>query len=116
MGAIKSYFDLRSKSNVIRPLGQKSFVIPQYVAMVVGIIAQPFIDGYKEHNTWPDTTALLGRVIFGLVVGFAIFPGVYRRAWDNNSPLFVQLCSIFSAGLGWQTLISAGSHLATGGH
>lgn len=114
--AVKNYFDIRKKipSTKIRTLaGRTNYVFPQYIALLGGIVVQPFLEYYIQHNDWSFTWQTIGaRTLFGLLVGLAIFPAVYRRAWDNDSPLFVQLGSVFSAGLGWQTLFSAGAHLA----
>ena len=111
--AIASYFDLRKKPsrNIIKPLAEpNNYMWLQYIAVFVGIVVQPFIEHYMKYNGWDVTLGTLGsRTLFGLVIGLAIFPAVYKRSWDNTSPLLVQLCSIFSAGLGWQTLFSAGA-------
>jgi hypothetical protein len=44
-----------------------------------------------------------------------IFPGVYKSAFDPGKPLFVQLCAIFTAGVGWQSLFKAGATVLGGG-
>lgn len=112
---VSDYFDLNN--NVSRrttrsiDLKNSNYVVPQYVALAIGITVQPFLEHYQAHNNWGDLNLFLGRTIFGLLIGLAIFPAVYKKSWDNDNPIFIQFCSIFSAGLGWQTLIAAGSHI-----
>jgi hypothetical protein len=84
-------------------------VVPQYIALAIGIVVQPFLQTYLQSHQWADLQLIIGRTVFGLIVAIAIFPAVYKRSWDPGNPIFVQLCSIFSAGLGWQTLFAAGS-------
>lgn len=112
---IIDYFDL-SKSITKRTTrdlknNNSNYVLPQYFALTLGVFVQPFLENYQLHGEWGDTKSLLGRAIFGLIIGLAIFPSVYKRSWDNSKPIFVQLCAIFSAGLGWQTIFAAGSNI-----
>jgi hypothetical protein len=58
---------------------------------------------YRQHGAW-DLSRAVSRVPFALLVGLAVFPAVYRRTLDPEKPLFVQLCLVFAAGLGWQSL------------
>jgi hypothetical protein len=78
-------------------------VWPQYAALVAGVFAQPLLEGYRQSGSW-DLSRAWARVPFALLVGLAVFPAVYRRTLDPEKPLFVQLCLIFAAGLGWQSL------------
>ncbi len=43
--------------------------------------------------------------MFAIFVGTVIFPAVYKTAFDPTKPIFVQLCAIFTSGLGWQALL-----------
>ena len=103
---IANHFDLNAGSTEVRATAtQKKFLFPQYLAVVLGIVVQPLLDYYLKNNSWPhDFSFLAARAFFGLLIGVIIFPSVYRNSWDNGSPIAVQFCSIFTAGLGWQTV------------
>jgi hypothetical protein len=105
---IRNYFDLRQERIAQVTGTQKHYVAPQYFTLVIGVVAQPFLDWYIQHGSWEvEWEGLLGRLVFGCLVGIAIFPGVYKNSLDNSSPLFPQLCTIFTGGLGWQTLFAS---------
>jgi hypothetical protein len=109
---VVDYFDLSGAPAIKARAQQSNHVFPQYIALVLGIIVQPFLDMFIRDASIPSNLTPLGfQLIFSVVIGVAIFPSVYRRSWDNSNPLFVQLCSIFSAGLGWQTLYSTGARI-----
>lgn len=103
------YFDLQAGQRPSQPTGyaksKKRFpVVPQYVALVLGIIAQPFLTKYAETQVW-ETHALPGWIVFSAIAGLVIFPAVYTHSLDPRKPLFVQLCVIFAAGIGWQSVL-----------
>jgi len=77
---------------------------PQYLALVTGILIQPFFTSYQQTGTW-NFVGVTGRILFAVIVGVAIFPAVYRRAFDPAKPLFVQLCAIFAVGMGWESIL-----------
>jgi len=111
---LKSYFDLnsgvgrRTRKPSALDVAPKSpkYVLPQYLALVLGVIIQPFLQSFQKDGHWPDLGSICGRLVFGIIVGILIFPGVYKNAWDPEKPLFVQLCAIVASGLGWQTLLA----------
>jgi hypothetical protein len=115
---ILRYFDLQSHRRPVHgprrsdgPM-QPAPVIPQYLALAAGVAVQPFLSLYIEQRVWGITlTATLAQVAFGLVMAVCIFPGVYKNAFDPAKPLFVQLCAIFTAGIGWQSLFKTGAKL-----
>lgn len=113
------YFDLQSARRPERPESQSGKkqrlpVLSQYLALVLGIIAQPFLAKYANSRIW-DLHALPGWIPFALLVGIIIFPSVYKKALNPAaSPLFVQLCAIFASGIGWQSLVAvAGKGLSS---
>jgi hypothetical protein len=115
---VARYFDLQSARRMLLAQahgagGQSPApILPQYIALVAGVIVEPFLHYYIEHGSWSLTfSKLIGRVIFGTFIGIIAFPGVYKQAFDPSKPLFVQLCAIFSSGIGWQSLIDGGSKL-----
>jgi hypothetical protein len=116
---IGRYFDLQASSRTTTPEAHKGGgpnlpVIPQYIALVLGIIVEPFLNHYIAFGEWSvDVSRALGRVIFGLILGIMIFPAVYKRTFDPGKPLFVQFCTVFAAGIGWQSLVQ-GSGQASG--
>jgi membrane protein YdbS with pleckstrin-like domain len=106
MTRIIDYFDLRAreptevKSRKTRRTGNW---FPQYVALVLGVLVQPFLSTYQQTGQW-NFGGAAGRLLFAVLVGIAIFPAVYKHAFDPEKPLFVQLCAIFAAGMGWESL------------
>jgi hypothetical protein len=118
MNKVIRYFDLQSERRQMVAKaqgaggGQSAPVLPQYLALILGIIIEPFLHHYTEHGAWSiDLSTVIGRIIFGVIIGAIVFPGVYKSAFDPSKPLFVQLCAVFSAGIGWQSLIEGGSKL-----
>jgi len=78
--------------------------VPQYISLILGILIQPFFAAYQQTGNW-NFAGFSGRILFALIVGLAIFPAVYKSAFDPDKPLFVQLCAIFAAGMGWESLL-----------
>ena len=105
MANLRSYFDLSPKERGAEP--QKPSLLPwwpQYLTLVLGITVQPFFEAYQKTAHW-DIHGPIGRFIFALIVGILIFPSVYKGAFDPEKPIFTQLCAIFAAGMGWQSLL-----------
>lgn len=82
-------------------------VLPQYVALALGILVQPPFEHFRNTNPhqWDLSSITWGWVVFAIFVGTVIFPAVYKAAFDPTKPIFVQLCAIFTSGLGWQALL-----------
>lgn len=84
-------------------------VLPQYLALAAGVAVQPFLNHYIETHQWSVSWGtVIAQIVFGFLMGACIFPGVYRNAFDPGKPLFVQLCAIFTTGLGWESLFKTG--------
>ncbi|PSK94169.1 hypothetical protein [Taibaiella chishuiensis] len=114
MNKIIAYFDLASQ---YRPMtehavndGRKFPVIPQYIALLIGILAQPIFQSYKETGEW-HLSANWGWFVGSMIVSLMAFPAIYKNSFDANKPLFVQLCVIFTAGIGWQNITTVAEHL-----
>jgi hypothetical protein len=106
------YLDLQSENRQLKVMSKnkdrKSVplpVIPQYIALVLGIVLQPYLVAFQKTGNW-DLHGFVSWLIFALITAVAIFPMVYKKTFDPNSSLFVQLCTIFSAGVGWQSLFA----------
>lgn len=110
LNSIIRYFDLVSD---LRPEGavgtargkQLPAVLPQYIAVVLGILIQPFLATYQLTGMW-NFEGILGRALFALLVGIVILPSVYKNSFDREKPIFVQLCLLFVAGMGWESLFN----------
>jgi hypothetical protein len=118
LNRIISYFDLQSQRRgqiQFTAAGPNLTVFPQYVALVAGIIVQPFLASYQTTGHWNFTTfgALVSWSIFAIITGCIIFPGVYRKAFDPDQPKFVQWCTIVAVGIGWKSLLGAATKVAT---
>jgi hypothetical protein len=98
--------DLRSKSAVEK--SEKTSlppVLPQYIALVLGILIQPFFVSYQQSGAW-QFDGFWGRLLFSVIAGIAVLPGAYKKSFDPEKPVLVQLCLLFVAGMGWQSLLS----------
>jgi hypothetical protein len=112
---IVEYFDLASQ---YRPGGSHAVAeeenkkalklhwLPQYLALLAGIIAQRYFAGYMTTGQW-DPTGFLGWVVASIIVALMAFPAVYKGSFDATKPIFVQLCVIFTTGTGWQTIVGS---------
>lgn len=108
------YLDLQSerrdfaKGQGASGSGESLSVWPQYLAAAAGVIADPFLRNYIASGSFNVTWHVLWlRVIFGLLIGLAILPAVYRASFDAGRPSLVQIATLFVSGLGWQSLFSA---------
>lgn len=77
---------------------------PQYLALVAGIIAQRFLSAYLQTGRW-QLQGFWAFTVAAIIIGILGFPAVYRHSVDPEKHGVVQLCVIFSAGMGWQSLV-----------
>jgi len=108
MNKIIKYFDLasdlRPKGATGKAAGKQLHWFPQYIALVLGVLIQPFFTFYQQTGNW-NFGGFSGRVLFALIVGIIVFPAIYKNAFDPDKPIFVQLCAIFAAGMGWESML-----------
>jgi hypothetical protein len=104
------YFDLASQ---YRPGGSRAVAetsrlhwFPQYLALLTGIVLQPYFLRYMTESRW-DATGFWGWLLASTIIAVMAFPAVYKESFDATKPMLVQLCVIFTAGTGWQTLASS---------
>jgi len=76
----------------------------QYIAVLLGIIVQPYLAAYQSTGNW-NIQGIWGQVLASVIIGFVIFPSVYKNTIDPTNPPFVQFCLLFVAGMGWQNLL-----------
>lgn len=112
MNKIIRYFDLASeiRPKIAKARSENQPVPPanwqlQYLALLLGIIVQRFFHQYMTTGTW-NLSGLGGWVIASIILAIVIFPGIYKNSFDPERPIFVQLCVIFTSGMGWQSLAS----------
>lgn len=109
MNKIINYFDLVSELRHDTAYAvseeKKLHWIPQYVALLLGIAVQPFFQQYMDTGTW-EIKGLLPWLVAAFIIGLMAFPAVYKNSFDPTKPLFVQLCVIFTSGMGWQGIVS----------
>ncbi len=112
MNELIRYFDLQSGSRRQKVVAQSKGesgpslpVIPQYLALVLGIAVQPYLSAYQKSHAW-NVSGWQGWLVFAFLVGLVVFPAVYKKTFDPQSPLFLQFCAIFAAGMGWQSLFA----------
>lgn len=84
----------------------------QWLALVLGIVIQPSFANYQAHGEW-KFDGLPGWIAFAVITAVIVFPAVYRNAFDPAKPLIIQVIPIFTAGLGWQSLLTTAAKVAT---
>jgi hypothetical protein len=101
------YFDLASDVRIKKATsmgkGKEFHWFPQYLALLAGIVAQRFLQEYMSTGKWNPTGFWLW-LLAACIIAVIIFPGIYKNVFDPEKPLFVQLCVIFTNGVGWQAL------------
>jgi hypothetical protein len=117
---IARYFDLQSDLRRVTAGGHSGGgahapVFPQYLALAAGVVVEPLLRRYIETGAWQfDLSSLIGRVLFGLIIGIIILPAVYKSSFDPQKPVLVQLAALFPLGIGWQSLFSSATKIAIG--
>ena len=101
------YFDINSEYRSSKDVaaGRTIHALPQWFVLFAGVLIQPFFDGYKQTHQWA-WQGFWGWALFALVTAFIAFPAVYRNSFDKDKPLAVLLAPIFTAGIGWQAIVS----------
>ena len=104
------YFDINAPalprgSKGVTDEARKIRALPQWLVLFAGILIQPFFDGYKQTHHW-IWQGFWGWVLFALITAFIAFPAVYRNSFDKDKPIVVLLAPIFTAGIGWQSIVS----------
>lgn len=90
------------------PRSPRYWQVLQYVSLVLGILAAPLVSQYQTTGEWV-IKEFIGKLPFSIIIGVMIFPSVYKRSIDPSSPIFVQCCLIFTAGMGWQSFTETAS-------
>jgi hypothetical protein len=121
LNKVGGYFDLQSESRAAAAQEQTKGniyapVLPQYAAVCLGVIAEPYLRHYINSGFWEyDGQNFISRIVFGLVVSIIILPGVYKSSFDPGKPIAVQLAALFPIGIGWQSLVASAAKIAVGG-
>ena len=115
MNKIIQYLDLLSpyRTAGTHPVGKRGkslHWLPQYLALLLGIIIKPFFDTYIKTQQW-DFNGLWQWALAAVIIGITAFPAVYKAAFDPTKPIVLQFFVIFTTGMGWQTLVDFGKHL-----
>jgi hypothetical protein len=118
MNAIIRYFDLLANVRPTRPTAMSEAPglqwIPQYCALLAGVLIQPYFAQYQSTHHW-DLNGLPGWIVASLVISVIVFPAVYRGAFDPTKPWLIQIAPIFAGGLGWNSLFAIALSAASGG-
>lgn len=88
-------------------------ILPQYIAFSAGVIIEPLLSHYTALNAWPSVGDIWGRIVFGLLMGLVLLPGVYKATFSPEKPVSIQVLALVQIGLGWQTLLEAGIEIAS---
>jgi hypothetical protein len=106
MNRLLKYFDIQGEApdSDRLPLGKANSVWTQWSALFLGVLIQPYFEGFRQTRTW-HFSGFWGWTLFALITSVIIFPAVYRKAFDAEAPAIIQIAPIFAAGLGWESLI-----------
>jgi hypothetical protein len=105
MNSFFRYFDITTQVAAIPAAAVKIHWLPQWLALFLGIIVQPYFAHYQATHKW-ELTGLPGWFVFSLIAATLIFPGIYRNSFDAEKPWVIQVIPIFASGMGWQSLLS----------
>ena len=86
--------------------GTRARALPQWIALLLGIFIQPPLAEFRKTGQW-NFGGSWSWLLFSVIVAVAIFPSVYRAAFDDSKPWLVNIAPIFTAGLGWEALFGA---------
>jgi xanthine/uracil permease len=80
---------------------------------VLGNFASSFLEAYRAGAIWrPSVLAML----FGLIVGMVLLPGATdANKMNGEREELVQFATVFTYGMGWQTLLGAAIQAVSGG-
>lgn len=82
-----------------------------YATLMLSVLASRFIDYYRAAVSW-SLVQDWRYLLFAAIVSLLAFPIVYRKAQHaRNDPVLVQIGVIFTAGLGWEKLLSTAADL-----
>jgi hypothetical protein len=119
---VARYFDLQSQqrwkmqTEAVGGQQQHAPVLPQYGALSLGVLVEPFLNNYVASGTFGfDLSGVALRGIFALLMAILLLPAVYKNAFDPEKPLLVQLCALFTSGVGWQSLFQTTATAVAGG-
>jgi hypothetical protein len=123
LNEIVSYFDLQSRQRPSIHAGaarataadqSHAPVLPQYAAVAAGVLVDPLLRSYIDSQTFNfDFWSLLTRAGFALLMAILLLPAVYKNAFDPEKPILVQLCALFTSGVGWQSLFQTAATAAS---
>lgn len=85
---------------------KKNYSFFQWLALFTGVAIQPFFSHYRSNQTfWGAVPHPWQSLVFAIVVAAILFPGIYRRTFAGDSPVWLQMIPIFTAGIGCNTLL-----------
>src|SRR5437773_9623791 len=97
VNTVVGYFDLVSQ---YRPGGSRAVAatdsanlhwFPQYLALLAGIVVQPYFQRYMTAGQW-NPSGLWGWLLASLIIAVMAFPAVYKESLDATKPIIIQLC------------------------
>ncbi len=106
----------KSDASTEAPPEKGPHAVFQWLALLLGVLVQPFYAFYKELKSLGSLEEVYTDyyfVIFAVIVSVVAFPTVYRNSFDANRPKWMQLIPVFTAGLGWQTIVDTAVQVAT---
>lgn len=80
--------------------------IATYCILLVSIVSSRFLDLYRA-GVAGSFELDLKYLLFIAIASLLAFPVVYDKARLNkDQPIFLQICLVFTAGMGWEKIVS----------
>lgn len=111
MEKLLRYFDINSSFRKKLAVGVEGTAgtafhwLPQWLALLTGIWVSPYFAAYRTTSDWSFSGGW-GRLLFAVITGVVVFPGLYKKVISEDAPWIVLLAPCFIAGLGYETLLS----------
>jgi magnesium-transporting ATPase (P-type) len=85
--------------------------LEMFFTLILSVIASRFLDYYRGAVSW-NPLRDWQYLFFAVIVSLVAFLVVYRKAQRNRSePTLVQLAFVFTAGIGWEKMLSTATDL-----
>ena len=102
--------DAAPEMSVRLPMGRQ---LALYGTLVFGNVASNFLDAYRSGLAWRPH---LLSMVFAFIVGIVLLPGaIDTNKLNGEKEELVQFATVFTYGMGWQTLLGAAIQAAAGG-
>lgn len=92
------------------PSGNPSILwsLAQFVCLVLGILASPFVTAYKSGKPYSFELSV-PVVVFTTVVAIQLYPIYFKKSSNTTEPKLVQLLTALTMGITYQSALTMGA-------